>query len=207
MKSNNLLVAILIVTSICMSLFMCWGDLDDDYVEVKENIYEDSVDVLNNKINTLEKRGNALHDSVYFYKDKSEEIKIKRDTLIIEVDNKIKEADTFTEEEANNKLIADYDNYVNILKETMRYDSLKIEYRSLTEFFSNEQNQSRIKSSIISNQEFEIKQHKKIEEVKDNIINLKDGKIKNEKKKGKKLFIAGIGVGISAAAILILLKK
>jgi len=202
---NKKLNIVLLIAIIGLSIFTC-SERDG------QKLLRDSNNKLKSKIDNSENREEVLNGSILELRDSIINIEIQKDSLIsLRGKNRltqgalIRKAIELTESEGDSALGARNLSGKEINIELVKFDALKIDFRSLSDIYKVQQYEVLKKNRLIDVQE-------KVIQEKDLQLLAKDGLIENkvieigiEKKKKRKMLYKGFGIGFGVGAIAILL--
>jgi len=202
---NKKLNIVLLIAIIALSIFTC-SERDG------QTLLSDSNNKLKSKIDNSENREEVLNFLILELRDSIINIEIQKDSLIslrgknsVAQGALIREAIQLTESGGDSALDARNLSGKEINIELVKFDALKIDFRSLSDIYKVQQYEVLKKNRLIDVQE-------KVIQEKDLQLLAKDGLIENkvieigiEKKKKRKMLYKGLGIGFGAGAIAILL--
>jgi len=202
---NKKLNIVLLIAIIALSIFTC-SERDG------QTLLSDSNNKLKSKIDNSENREEVLNFLILELRDSIINIEIQKDSLIslrgknsVAQGALIREAIQLTESGGDSALDARNLSGKEINIELVKFDALKIDFRSLSDIYKVQQYEVLKKNRLIDVQE-------KVIQEKDLQLLAKDGLIENkvieigiEKKKKRKMLYKGLGIGFGVGAIAILL--
>ena len=202
---NKKLNIVLLIAIIALSIFTC-SERDG------QTLLSDSNNKLKSKIDNSENREEVLNFLILELRDSIINIEIQKDSLIslrgknsVAQGALIREAIQLTESGGDSALDARNLSGKEINIELVKFDALKIDFRSLSDIYKVQQYEVLKKNRLIDVQE-------KVIQEKDLQLLAKDGLIENkvieigiEKKKKRKMLYKGFGIGFGVGAIAILL--
>jgi len=202
---NKKLNIVLLIAIIALSIFTC-SERDG------QTLLSDSNNKLKSKIDNSENREEVLNFLILELRDSIINIEIQKDSLIslrgknsVAQGALIREAIQLTESGGDSALGVRNLSGKEINIELVKFDALKIDFRSLSDIYKVQQYEVLKKNRLIDVQE-------KVIQEKDLQLLAKDGLIENkvieigiEKKKKRKMLYKGFGIGFGVGAIAILL--
>lgn len=218
---NRLIHILSVVIVTILSLNTCNKIYEVDYLKDQYDHIESELKASENREVKLESDIDLYKDSVERLERSREVIKEKSDSIkevMLEDEKKfsilITEARGSTQKEADSVLNELFESSVDNLVAIREFDSLKLKHRSVTHLYDKQVEDNLVLSEINSFKEKVILKKDSIIqergfriEKKDETISLKDKEILNEKKKQPKIFIAGVGVGVTVTGLLYLINR